>query len=88
MSYHNLHIQTTDIPRTSIFDLPFSLMITCTRAAGWELWQTNALMNFVVIAGEFAKHGLRLDVNGVVIVDSLTQQNNEIRASCSPFQKL
>lgn len=65
-SYHDLHITTAELPRTSIFDLPYELMVTCTRGGGWELYRNNRL-----IAGEYDENGLRLDVAGHVIVDSL-----------------
>lgn len=84
-SYHDLYITTGDIPRTSIFNLGFGLQVTCTRTAGWELWRTGDgrghLMNtegpvssgWTLMAGEYAgdEKGLRLDVDGTVIVDSL-----------------
>lgn len=66
-SYHDLHITTRNFPRTALFNLPYDLMITCTRVGGWELWQNNKL-----IAGEFDDEGLLLDVGGDVIVDSLS----------------
>jgi hypothetical protein len=66
MSYRELYITTADIPRTSIFNLPYGLMVTCTRPGGWELWQDTNL-----IAGEYDPRGLRLNVAGHVIVDSL-----------------
>ena len=70
-SYHDLHITTRLLPRTSIFNLPFDLKLTCTRVGGWELWLDEDR-----VAGEFvtsAKDGLRLDVAGHVIFDSLTE---------------
>ena len=36
-SYHDLHITTSFIQRTSIFNLPFSLEVTCSRVAGCRL---------------------------------------------------
>lgn len=70
-SYHDVHIQTKQIPRKSIFDLPFNVMLTCTRLGGWELWEAGKLL-----AGEYdppnAPLGcLRVDVAGHVIVDSI-----------------
>jgi hypothetical protein len=32
-SYHDLHITTAQIPRTSIFNLPYGLLVTCDRTA-------------------------------------------------------
>jgi hypothetical protein len=75
-SYHDLYITTALTPRTSIFDLPFNVMVRCTRATGWQLWgktQGDHQPELELIAGEYegGDKGLRLDVNGVVIVDSL-----------------
>jgi hypothetical protein len=68
-TYHDLHITTADRQRTSIFDLPYGLEVTCTRIAGWQLWKNSGR---TLVAGEFHEHGLRLDVAGHVICDSLT----------------
>lgn len=65
-SYHDLHITTATIPRTSIFDLPYGLEVTCNRVGGWGLWNANRRQ----VAGEFAKEWLILDVGGHVIVNS------------------
>lgn len=79
-SYHDLFITTSNIPRTPIFDLPMNLMLICTRSGGWELWE-NPFTDGKVIASEFADlgAGLRLDVRGHVIVDSLTQYDPEAK---------
>lgn len=73
MSYHDLYVATEVLPRTRLFDLPFWLMVTCTRTGGWELWMDQTL-----IAGEYHTAGLRLDANGTVLCDSLN------RAEVSP----
>lgn len=70
-SYHDLHITTAEIPRTSIFNLPFALFVICTRTGGWELWEKWDGKERQ-LAGEYNNdNGLRLDVNGTIIVDSL-----------------
>jgi hypothetical protein len=78
-SYHDLHITTAEIERTSVFNLPYGLQVTCTRTGGWELWDMNATQpgggrikpsRGVLIAGEYSSKWLVLDVAGVVIVDS------------------
>lgn len=68
--YLDLHVTTAELPRTSIFNLPFSLTVTCTRTGGWELWQKSA-NGSTLLASEFGENGLRLDVAGQVIIDSL-----------------
>lgn len=69
-SYHDLHVTTDTIPRTRLTDLPGQLMVTCTRAGGWTLWLCGASKD-KRLAGEYCEPGLRLDVGGAVIVDSL-----------------
>ena len=80
MSYHDLHITTAQIPRTSIFNLPYGLQLQCTRVSGWELWDMNRMqrpLNLppsrgVLLAGEYAdpEEWLVLDVDGHVVLDS------------------
>lgn len=74
-SYHDLHITTEGIERTSIFNLPFGLDVRCCRSAGWQLWDMNPGRGHEdLLAGEYdgPGKGLRLDVDGHVICDSLT----------------
>jgi hypothetical protein len=84
-TYHDLHITTAQIPRTSIFNLPYGLMVTCDRTSGWELWDMNqpsprgrAGSCGVLIAGEYDGPGnwLVLDVAGRVVVDSRERRGN------------
>jgi hypothetical protein len=67
-TYHELYITTADIPRASIFDLPYGYEVTCTRVGGWQLLKDSGS---TLIAGEYSAHGLRLDLGGHVICDSL-----------------
>jgi hypothetical protein len=74
-TYHDLHITTATIPRTSIFSLPYTLEVHCTRVTGWQLWRigSRALGDTdVLLAGEYAgpDEWLVLDVAGHVILDS------------------
>lgn len=93
-SYHDLHITTAKIPRTSIFNLPYGLEVTCTRMRGWCLWAHGdsswaglvrdgkpvkqdidwpvapRSKEPVLVAGEYDRKWLVLDVGGHVIVDS------------------
>lgn len=68
MSYHDVHVTTPDIPRTSIFDLPYGYALACTRVTGWTLD-----MGGRVVAGEYETDAwLVIDVAGHVILDSRT----------------
>lgn len=72
-SYHDLHITTEDLPRTSIFNLPFNVSVSCRRTTGWTVWhRPDDRGDERLLAGEYDTHGLRLDVAGVIICDSLT----------------
>jgi hypothetical protein len=74
-SYHDLHIECDGLPRTSIFNLPYNVSVHCTRTGGWEVWhRPDDRGEQKVLAGEYHMRGLRLDVAGHVIVDSLTDQ--------------
>lgn len=72
-SYHDLYVTTPEIKRTSVFDLPFNLIVICTRSGGWELWNTNGSGQpdkWVQLGGEYSDRPLKLDVRGKVIVNS------------------
>jgi hypothetical protein len=71
-SYHDLYITTADLPRTSIFNLPFNVQVHCTRVGGWQVWHRPGDQGELVqLGGEYADNGLRLDVDGHIICDSL-----------------
>jgi len=74
-TYHDLYITTPTIPRTRFSNLPSTLLVTCNRSAGWELWRpgpTGVPGMDKLLAGEFGppELWLVLDVAGHVIVDS------------------
>jgi hypothetical protein len=76
-SYHDLHITTAQIPRTSIFNLPYGLQVTCSRVAGWQLWEMPQVIPLdvsrgILLAEEYGgpEKWLVLDVAGHVIADS------------------
>lgn len=80
-SYHDLHITTARIPRTSIFNLSYGLMVQCTRVSGWELWDCTAgsdISKWRIMAGEYAgpEEWLILDVDGHVIVNSRDRKDD------------
>ena len=70
-SYHDLHITTATIPRTSILNLPFGLEVSCNRVSGWQLWRHGIEVE-QLLAGEFdgPDQWLVLDIAGTVILDS------------------
>lgn len=74
-SYHDLYITTPLFDRTSIFDLPYSILVRCCRTTGWEVWESYGGLTDKIerlIAGEYAgpEKWIVLDVNGGIIVDS------------------
>jgi DNA-binding transcriptional regulator YiaG len=73
-TYHDLHITGPKMERTSIFNLPFRIQVICTRVAGWEVWSmAETPYPERLLFGEYETGGLRLDVAGVVICDTLEQ---------------
>lgn len=71
-SYHDLHVTTEDIPRTSIFNLPYGLQVVCNRVGGWAL-----IDGVNLLAGEYEgpDKWLILDVNGIEIVNSRDRED-------------
>jgi len=67
-SYHDVHITTEGIERTSIFNLPYGYELSCTRVGGWTLWDPDQRK----VAGEYDA-GLIVDIAGHVICDSLNR---------------
>lgn len=79
-TYHDLHITTERIERISIFNLPFRVQVHCTRVGGWEVWALKEEgLPEELLGGEYAGpgKGLRLDVAGHVVVDSLARPSGE-----------
>ena len=88
-SYHDVYVTTAKIKRTRLFDLPYGYELTCTRTGGWRLWGPHDMQladllgplpappplnrGPLLIAGEYDK-GLRVDIAGHVICDSLTKR--------------
>lgn len=78
LGYHDLHITTPTMERTSIVDFPFRVSVMCTRVGGWEVW-ANAEgpdLKEELLAGEYHTGGLRLDVAGTIIIDTLRFPQN------------
>ena len=82
-SYHDLEIETAEIPKTSIFNLPYCLRVTCTRTGGWELWDWSVKEGYRLVAGEYDTNWLRLTVGDTVIVDSSTEAPDQDYGHCS-----
>lgn len=78
-SYHDLHIETANIRRQKLFNLPYGLTVSCNRTTGWRLYSEGELGGPILLAGEYdgPAKWLRLDVNGYVIVDSRFRQQED-----------
>lgn len=65
---HDLHVEYGDI-NCSISELPYNVMITCTRADGWELWQNDKYHRpgDLLVASEFGTPALKLRVGDTYI---------------------
>lgn len=72
-SYHDLHITTVKFSRRAISDLPYGYELICSRVRGWSLWFKGD-NETILVAEEFhgRGEGMRLDIAGHVILDSLT----------------
>ena len=78
-SYHDLHITTAEIERTSIFNLPYDLTVQCSRVSGWQLWRTaTSLRDWRLLGGEYEgpDKWLVLDVAGTVIANSRDREDS------------
>lgn len=67
-SYHDV-VVIFDGVRYKVFDQPYSMLITCTRAGGWEFWE-NYQGAQTLLGGEFNAKPFRIEVNGIPIVDN------------------
>lgn len=80
VSYHDVHITTEEIARTSIFDLPYGYELACTRVTGWQL-----TLGDQIIAGEYeGDRWLIVDVAGHVVIDSTPDSTEDCPPSTSP----
>lgn len=70
-TYHDVHVTTEGVERTSIFNLPYGYELSCNRVGGW-----NLRFGPTQVAGEYDKP-LRIDVAGVVICDSFGREVGE-----------
>ena len=70
-TYHDLHITTPSIARTSVFDLPYGIEVRCTRVGGWSVWSRPMSGEPFLVGGEYdVERWLVLDVAGHIIVSS------------------
>lgn len=74
LSYHDLFVTVEGQKRVRFSDLGFGHMLICTRVGAWELWFHEDDGRERLVAGEFDETGLRLDVAGHVIVDSIARK--------------
>ena len=72
ISYNDVHVTTRSIPRTAISKLPYEYELTCHRCTGWALCRDDE-----IIAGEYGETGLCVDIDGVIIVNSLETEKAE-----------
>jgi hypothetical protein len=70
-SYHDVFVTTREIPRTSVFDLPYGYELSCTRVGGWQLIRHPDSGPAAVVAEEYSSHHwLVIDVAGHTVLDS------------------
>ncbi len=76
MSYHGIYITTVDIPRTSLFDLPYGYELVITRVCGCVLYYNSGSREEEprVVASEFplsSDAGLKVEYGREVLCNSL-----------------
>lgn len=76
MSEHNLFVTTSEGLRTFVGDLPGGCILTYTTKSGWSLLREVNPSTIILVGSEQhgGDHGLRLDVDGLVICDSLSKE--------------
>ena len=73
LTYRDVYVTTRDIRRTSLYDLPVTVILICDRVGGWTLWADDELLG-----SEFDNEKwLRVDVAGSAIVDSQTDSEDD-----------
>lgn len=72
MSYNDVHVTTRTMSRTPISKLPYEYELTCHRCTGWAL-----CLNDEIIAGEYTVAGLCVDIDGMIIVNTLEFEKTE-----------
>ena len=81
MSYHDVEIEFAGQPKIAIFDAPFNWELTCTRSAGWQLWEwenapiSGKCIRSYVAAGEYKVIRLSIWNKGILMLDG-----NEVRS--------
>ena len=66
MSYHDVSVEWAGRAPELLFNLPYSLMLACTRCGGWELYEHNG-KDYMIIAGEYDHAKLIVRVAGEVV---------------------
>lgn len=64
-TYHDVEVEFGG-KRIRLFDASYGLLLRCTRATGWELWNTWDGTE-ELLAGEYHTTPLRVFVAGVVV---------------------
>lgn len=67
MSYHDVSVEWGGRAPELLFNLPFNLMLTCTRCGGWELYDNVGQPTERLLAGEYNDAKLIVRVAGEVI---------------------
>ncbi len=76
MSYHGIYITTVDMPRTSLFDMPYGYELVISRVCGCVLYYRQGTRDEEprVVASEFPlsdKGGIKVEYGKEVLCNSL-----------------
>lgn len=71
----DVFVTTQQIPRTDVSRLPYGVVLTYTRVGDWSLGYTPvADQPFHTKAINLSKDGLRVDIDGHVIFDTIQEE--------------
>lgn len=69
-SYHSVKVTVGD-KEYKIFDSSYSLILTCTRTGGWELWEKREGTE-TLLGQEFGTALFLIEADGQIICDNRT----------------
>ena len=79
-SYHDAVVTLNGVDYC-LFDEPYDLMITCTRAGGWELWRNrgSTVHEAKLLGGEYSGDDFKISIAGHIICEG--KKDESIKAT-------
>ena len=83
-SYNDISIQFND-SRHSFINMPYDVVLQCTRAGGWELWQGRTKL----LAGEYDTTKLKIFFKDIMICGKYEKDYKPLTdEECDAFRRL